>query len=175
MPSPENAMTAASTTAHTLQSAHATPLPGTWKLARGRAVTLRPVTDGILRIAHGQVWATVDGPHGGGPTDSGDHVLEVGRSMYVRAGQRVVIESWSPATASYFAWDPVVVTAPARAARPSLNVAIVLQPLADLRAAVALGLRALGQLAGGVAHLAWDVVRGFSRNPSCRRPHGAPG
>jgi hypothetical protein len=174
MPSPEIAMTAASTTAHTLQSAAATPLPGTWKLQRGRAITLRPVTDGILRIAHGQVWATVDGPHGGGPTDSGDHVLEVGRSMYVRAGQRVVVESWSQATASYFAWDPVFATAPVRA-RARLNMAIVLQPLADLRMAVALGLRALGQLAGGVAHLAWDVVRGGSRNPTCRRPHGAPG
>jgi hypothetical protein len=175
MPSPENAMTAASTTAHTLQSAPATPLPGTWKLQRGRAVTLRPLTDGILRIAHGQVWATVDGPHGGGPGDSGDHVLEVGRSMYVRAGQRVVIESWSSVTASYFAWDPVFAMAPVRATRPRLNVAIVVQPLADLRMAVALGLRALGQLAGGVAHLAWDVARGGSRDPACRRPHGAPG
>ena len=168
-------MTAASTTAHTLQSAHATPLPGTWKLARGNAVTLRPATDGILRIAHGQVWATTDGPHGGGPSDSGDHVLQVGRSMYVRAGQRVVIESWSQDSASYFAWDPVVVAAPQRTARPRLNVAIVLQPLADLRMAVALGLRALGQLAGGMAHLAWDVVRGGSRDLPSRRAHGAPG
>ena len=52
---------------------HAFPapaLPGTWKLGRGRAITLRPTTDGILRIAHGRVWATVDGPHGGTPADS---------------------------------------------------------------------------------------------------------
>jgi hypothetical protein len=175
MPSPENAMTAASTTAHSLQSAPATPLPGTWKLARGRAVTLRPTTDGILRIAHGRVWATIDGPHGVGPSDSGDHVLEVGRAMYVRAGQRVVIETWSRETASYFAWDPVFAPAPQPAARTRLNPAIVLQPLADLRAAVGLGLRALGQLAGGVAHLAWDLVRGGSRGLPGRRPHGAPG
>ena len=75
-----------------LASAPTTALPGTWKLARGRAVTLRPDTDGILRIAHGRVWATVDGPHGGTPCDSGDHILQTGRSMYVQAGHRVVIE-----------------------------------------------------------------------------------
>lgn len=168
-------MTAASTTAHSLQSGSAAPLPGTWKLARGRAVTLRPTTDGILRIAHGQVWATVDGPHGIGPFDSGDHVLEVGRSMVVRAGQRVVIETWSRETASYFAWDPVLAIAPQRAARSRLNPALVLQPLADLRAALGLGLRALGQLAGGLAHLAWELLRGGRRGVPGRRPHGAPG
>jgi hypothetical protein len=175
MPSPENAMTAASTTAHTLQSAPAAPLPGTWKLARGRAVTLRPVTDGILRVAHGRVWATIDGPHGQTPFDSGDHVLEVGRSMFVRAGQRVVIETWASQTASYFAWDPVFAASPQPAARQRLNASVVLQPLADLRLAVAMGLRALGQLAGGVAQLAWDMVRGPGRNLPGRRPHGAPG
>src|SRR6059058_2087032 len=57
-----------------LQAAPATALPGTWKLARGRAVTLRPATDGILRVAHGRVWATVDGPHGCTPEDAGDHI-----------------------------------------------------------------------------------------------------
>ena len=169
-------MTAASrSTAQSFQPAGANPLPGTWKLARGRAVTLRPVTDGILRIAHGQVWATIDGPHGRTPDDSGDHVLQVGRSMYVRAGQRVVIESWAlHDTASYFAWDPVIAaaTAPARAQRPRLNAAVVLQPLADLRLALALTGRALGQLAHGVARLAWAALRGGTAG---RRPHGALG
>ncbi|HET8747272.1 MAG TPA: DUF2917 domain-containing protein, partial [Ramlibacter sp.] len=85
----------------------AQPLPGTWKLAHGRAITLRPATDGILRVASGRLWATKDGPHGRTPDDAGDHMLEAGRSMYVRAGERVVIESWLTADASYFAWDPV--------------------------------------------------------------------
>ncbi len=166
-------MTAASrTNATSLQPAGAKPLPGTWKLARGRAITLRPVTDGILRVAHGSVWATIDGPHGAGPTDSGDHVLQVGRSMYVRAGQRVVIESWAAHTASYFAWDPVIAAAPARAQRPLPNPAVVLQPLADLRAALALTGRALAQLAGGLARLAWAALRG---GLPVRRPHGALG
>ena len=157
-----------------LQSAPAAALPGTWKLARGRAITLRPTSDGILRVAHGRVWATVDGPHGVGPTDSGDHVLEVGRSMYLRAGQRVVIEAWNAGGASYFAWDPVFARAPVGATvRPRLNFSGLVQPLADLRMAVGMGLRALGQLAGGVARLGWQAVRGSS--VGSRRPHGAIG
>jgi hypothetical protein len=163
-------MTAAPCIAHVLQSAPATALPGTWKLARGRAVTLRPDSDGILRIAHGRVWATVDGPHGRTPTDGGDHVLEVGRSMYVRSGQRVVIEAWNRSGASYFAWDPVSATAPAVVAG---RRASLLQPVADLRAAATLATRAIGQLAIGVTQLAWDTVRGGRGLPG-RRPHGAP-
>lgn len=160
-------------TTQLLQSAPATALPGTWKLARGRAITLRPTQDGILRVAHGRVWATVDGPHGGTPCEAGDHVLEIGRSMYLRAGQRVVIEAWNRQGASYFAWDPVF--APARAARPRVTMAAVLQPLADLRMALALAGRAAGQLASGLARLGWDLARGGERAVPCRRAHGAMG
>jgi hypothetical protein len=145
-------------------------LPGTWKLARGRAITLHPATDGILRVAHGRVWATTEGPHGRTPDDAGDHVLEVGRSMYIRARQRVVIEAWNASGASYFAWDPV--HAPQPLARPALNFSAVLQPLADLRAAAALALRAMGQLAVGTARLVVQVVRGCL---PARRPHGILG
>lgn len=159
----------ASTTARLLDSAPATALPGTWKLARGRAITLRPVSDGIVRIAHGRVWATVDGPHGSAPQDSGDHVLEVGRSMFLKAGQRVVLEAWNASGASYFAWDPVFATE--TAARPRLNFGAVLQPLADLRMAAAIALRATGQLGAGLVHLAWDVVR--PRAAAARRAHRA--
>jgi hypothetical protein len=166
-------MTAPATT-HLLHSAPATALPGTWKLARGRAVTLRPTSDGILRVAHGRLWATVDGPHGVGPHDSGDQVLEVGHSMYLRAGQRVVIEAWNQGGASCFAWDPVFAPAAATVpARARLNFAGVVQPLADLRLAVRMSLRALGQLAAGVGRLAWQVLRGGS--VPGHRPHGATG
>ncbi|MDB5900009.1 MAG: hypothetical protein JWP41_3611 [Ramlibacter sp.] len=162
-------MTAASTD-RLLLSAPAGALPGTWKLARGRAITLRPAMDGVLRVAHGRVWATTDGPHGRTPTDAGDHVLEVGRSMVIKAGQRVVIEAWNANGASYFAWD--VLPAAAFVMRPRPTPALVLQPLADLRTAIGLGGRALGQLARGLAGLAWDRVRGGRRLPG-RRPHGA--
>lgn len=159
--------------AQMLQSAPATALPGTWKLARGRAITLRPTSDGILRVAHGRIWATVEGPHGRTPADAGDHVLEIGRSMYLRAGQSVVIEAWNAGGASYFAWDPVF--APAPVMRPRVTVAAVVQPLADLRMACGLALRAAGQLARGLARLAWDRLRGGQAGVSCRRPHGATG
>ncbi|TWO70490.1 DUF2917 domain-containing protein [Caenimonas sedimenti] len=165
--------------AQLLQASPATALPGTWKLARGRAITLRPATNGVLRIGHGRVWATLDGPHGVSPTDSGDHILEVGRSMWVQAGQRVVIESWNKTGAAYFSWDPVLapVAVPAAAAR-RIRFAGVRQPLADLRMAVALGLRALGRLAVGVGHLVVDLVPVRSaprgRMASCGA-HGAMG
>lgn len=157
-----------------LESAPAVALPGTWKLARGRAITLRPMTDGIVRIAHGRVWATVEGPHGSTPFDSGDHVLEVGRSMYVRAGQAVVLEAWNARGASYFAWDPVFATQAQRLARPRLQVSVVLQPLADLRMAASLALRAIGQLGAGLAQLAWAMVRG-QRGMHGRGAHGMTG
>jgi hypothetical protein len=161
--------------AHILESAPASALPGTWKLARGRAVTLRPATDGIIKIAHGRVWATLDGPHGLTPDEAGDHVLEVGRSMYVRAGQRVVLEAWNASGASYFAWDPVYAPAVSPAVRACLNKRIVLQPLADLRLALGLAGRAFGQLVAGVARLGWAAVRGGGRGMAGRRPHGATG
>jgi hypothetical protein len=166
----EKAMNERSAAARLLASAPATALPGTWKLARGRAVTLRPVTDGILRIAHGRVWATVEGPHGHTPCDSGDHVLQAGRSMFVRAGQRVVIEAWNASGASYFAWDPVFATA----GDARVNQAVVLQPLAELRMALGLAGRALGQLATGLGQLAWNALGGGHRALP-RRRHGLAG
>ena len=142
-------MTAQARVAPVPQSTPAVALPGSWKLARGRAVTLRPAADGIVRVAHGRIWATVEGPHGGTPCDSGDHVLEVGRSMVVRAGQRVVLEAWNASGASYFGWEPA--PAARTMARRRLDAAAVTQPLADLRLAAGMALRALGSLAGGLA------------------------
>jgi hypothetical protein len=137
-----NALYAAS-----LLPAAATPaLPGTWKLAKGRAMTLQPRTNGILRIARGRVWATVDGPHGATPTDSGDHILEVGRSMWVRPGQRVVIESWNAVDPAYFSWDPVFEPIAVKAPRRRVDFAAAMQPLADLRTALVLASDALRRL-----------------------------
>jgi hypothetical protein len=138
-----------------LPAAAAPALPGTWKLQKGRALTLQPRTNGILRIAHGRVWATVDGPHGVTPTDSGDHILEVGRSMWVRPGQRVVIEAWNAQGASYFSWDPVHETIAVKAPRRRFDFAAALQPLADLRMAMVLAGDALRRL---VLVLARQVV-----------------
>ena len=147
-----------------------TALPGAWKLACGRAVTLRPTSDGILRVSRGCIWATLDGPHGATPDDAGDLSLQAGRSLYVQAGQRIVMESWNASGASYFAWDPV----PPTAAHCQLGLAAVLQPLADLRLAAGLALRASGQLATGLVRVGCHLVRPRSAE-SARRDCGALG
>ncbi|MBC5764870.1 DUF2917 domain-containing protein [Ramlibacter albus] len=128
-------MTAQATTLH--QSA-APALPGTWKLGAGRAITLQPLQDGILRVAHGTLWATFDGPHEGTPRAMGDHFVEVGDTVRIAAGERVVVEPWGRNHSAYFTWDPIV--APARL--PRIRFADVMKPLADLRIAVALGVHA---------------------------------
>jgi hypothetical protein len=140
-------------------------LPGTWKLQAGRAVTLRPREDGRLKVAHGQLWATYDGPHRGARNNLGDHVLGLGEGLQLRAGERVVIEPWSGHEPVYFSWDPVAL--PQTAGR--LNFAGLVQPLADLRLALALGADATGRLLGGMARLAWQFAKGRGRETAEER------
>ena len=135
-------------------------LPGTWKLGAGQAITLQPARDGAVRVAHGQLWATYDGPHGGPLNDQGDRVVGTGEQLWVKAGQRIVIEAWGRKAPTYFSWDPAVAPVVVRSA----SRAAVLQPLADLRLALAFGAGAFGRLAAGVARLAWDVVAVRSRD-----------
>lgn len=141
------------------ESSSAPALPGTWKLAAGRAITLQPREAGILRVAHGQLWATFDGPHGGPLNDLGDHIVGVGEQLRLRAGQRLVVEAWDAQAPTYFSWDPVPVAA--RSAAPRL--AAVVQPLADLRLALVLGAGAARRLVAGLAGLAWDLATGRRR------------
>jgi hypothetical protein len=80
------------------------PLPGTWKLAAGCAMTLQPRETGVLHIASGRVWVTCDGPHEGALNDLGDHILNAGDQMRLRAGKHWVIEAWSGGAPAYFNW-----------------------------------------------------------------------
>src|SRR5215208_3052791 len=121
------------TLTQTQQSPAAATLPGTWKLAAGRAITLRPREPGILRVAHGQLWVTFDGPHKGPRNDLGDHVIGAGERLPLRAGQRLVVEAWNDGAPAYFSWDPL----PVHSNAPRL--AAVAQPLADLRLACSFG------------------------------------
>jgi hypothetical protein len=141
------------------QSSLATALPGTWKLAPGRAITLEPREAGTLKVAHGQIWATYDGPHAGPRNDLGDHIVGVGGQLRLRAGQRMVVEAWNDRAPAYFSWDPLPVQV--RAATPRL--AAVLQPLADLRLALVFGAGAAGRLVAGLGGLAWELVAGRGR------------
>ena len=116
------------------------PAPGSWRA--GRAITLRPREDGVLRIAHGGVWATFDGPHVGPLNDLGDRVLGAGEQLRVRRGQRLVLEAVDRAAPAYFSWDFACAGTGPRAA---LAVA---QPWSDLQLAVVLGVRAGVRLVG---------------------------
>ncbi len=126
-------------------------LPGTWKLDQGRAVTLRPREDGVLKIAHGRIWLTFDGPHRGALNESGDLLLGAGEQVRIRAGMRIVLESCDRKAPVYFSWDFVR----QEQAAPSQAVA---QSWHDLVDALGLGVRAGGRLAGALVRLAGGAV-----------------
>ena len=132
---------------HTLFGAtatHAAHTPrGAFALQAGRAMTLSPKANAVLRITQGAAWVTL-------PSQPGDHFLHAGDSLRTCAFDRVVIDTWQiPATESlYFDWDPV----PMQIASP--RAAAVRQPLADLRAALVLGAGALARLTAGLLALA---------------------
>ncbi len=147
-------------------------LTGTWKLTAGRAIGLQPVEDAVLRVAHGCMWVTFDGPHAGALNAQGDIFLGAGEHLTVAAGQHVVIESvgGKQPLPAYFAWEP---TAPLQ--RHSVLMAgrlqmAVVQPLADLRGALVLALAAVGRLGAGVLSLA---ACAFNAQAKACRAHGA--
>jgi hypothetical protein len=174
----ENAMSTQTLTQPHQSAAPA--LPGTWKLGAGRAITLCPREGGVVRVAHGRLWATLDGPHRGALNALGDLVLETGDQLRLRPGQRLVVEAWSASGPAYFTWDPVPVAAP----RPVVNLAQVVQPLTDLRLALVLGAGAAVRLVAALGGLGWDLLAGrrerasrtdcaFSAQSSACRAHGA--
>lgn len=129
-------------------------LPGTWRLEPTRAITLRPREDGVLRISHGCVWVTFDGPHGGPPDDHGDHVVGAGEQVRVGAGRRVVLESFDRDVPAYFSWDFAPQPQPVRVSRQSA----VSQSWSDLQLALVLGLRAGGRLAAALVAVGAGAV-----------------
>ena len=82
------------------------PMPGTWTLAPGRAMTLSPREPGLLEVVYGEVWATFDGPHSGPLNDWGDRVVRAGDRLWLKAGQKLVVESWRKDAPAFFNWDP---------------------------------------------------------------------
>lgn len=160
-------------TSTTLPSLGGAALPGCWKLDAGRALTLRPATSGVLRIAHGRAWVTMDMLRGDVQA-SGDLFLVPGRGLVVQAGQRVVLESSGTdrQASAYFSWDPLPQGA-ARAVGSAVRGAgrwqqAVVQPVRDLGAALGqagaalarLGLGVLGLLVGaGAVRARWTAQR----------------
>lgn len=132
---------------------HVAGLAGFWKLGTGRALTLRASQAGVLRIAHGRVWATFDHASQDIHVRAGDYFLGRGDSLSLRAGESLVMESFSAghAASAYFSWEPTAACAEVtRLAEPLAWRAGVLQPLVDLRAAFGLAGGALRRLGRGL-------------------------
>lgn len=69
--------------------------PGAWAIQG--ASRLAAARAGWLVVTEGRVWLTRDG---GGD----DHVLKAGERLWLRRGERVVVESWQPAVAARLGW-----------------------------------------------------------------------
>jgi Protein of unknown function (DUF2917) len=142
---------ASQTLTHSHQST--ATLAGAWKLAGGRAMTLQPREPGVLRVARGGLWATVEGPHPGPLNDQGDRFLQAGEQLQLRRGQRVVIEAWTRLGPAYFSWDAL-----AQPVARRVRVADLAQPVEDLRLAGVLGVRAAGRLVAALVGLGWSSL-----------------
>lgn len=131
------------------------------RLAKGRAVTLRPRVAGILRVPNGRAWATLDVVHGSPLDDAGDHFVAPGHDLHLRAGQRVVLEAWprSGADSITLFYEPD--------ACPQLSSqwqAAVVEPLRELGHGLALCGYALAQLVRGLVGYAELLLPGRWRS-----------
>lgn len=168
------------------------PGAGCWKLAPGRALSLRPWQPSEIAVVHGRVWLTMTGfSRTDVPGAVVDHVLQAGDRLTIPAGRHVVLEAWSPAQAPdevvAFSWDvsagvivPMAPVAPMASPAPRAPQSApsapsdvawergVIQPLRDLAWAMAQVGAAAGRLALGVIHFA--LLRAASRRE--RAPSG---
>ena len=87
-----------------------------WMLDKGSAMTFCPRKSGLLRVREGRVWVTFDTNSQSRTADFGDHFVYPGHDLPVRAGQRLVLESWPLVGASRISlvWEPLASKALAR-------------------------------------------------------------
>ena len=157
-------------------------LAGCWKLAQGRALTLRARSEGVLRIAQGAVWITFDNAQRDNGVRGGDHFLGAGDVLHLLPGQTLVMEPLKAAAhpAALFSWDHLPATAgvviPSRHApvfsrSPAWRTG-VLQPLSDLRAAFVLAgaasVRLLTGLAGALGAALLAMLPSFAMDAADR-------
>lgn len=146
------------------QSLRAGGCAGSWQLAPGRALSLCPRSDGVLRITRGQAWATLDVPMHGHRNETGDHFLQVGEQLPVHAGRHLVLESLDAEPVD-FEWLHAPALVPLRLSH--WNEAVV-APLADLGRATQLALMSLLRLLRGLLGPVCALLRG---RPALRRDY----
>ena len=138
------------------------------QLKFGQAISLRATQPRVMRVVHGQVWATqTDGSSpmsGNSRVLAGDHFLGPGDSLSLVAGQEIVMEAFGigHTAPAYFNWECVTDAAQApRAATTAMSdwQTGVVQPLHDLRRATGLMLGASSRLVRGLARGAAGVVK----------------
>ncbi|MES2585075.1 MAG: DUF2917 domain-containing protein [Pseudomonadota bacterium] len=134
-------------------------VPGFWKLAPGRAFSLQPRQAGLLRVAQGQVWVTLDVAQQGAGNELGDYFLGAGEQLSVRPGQHVVLEPFkqSQQQAVFFEWTPNPVHVQSSVAQ---DADAVKQPLRDLGQALGLVAMALLHLGTGLLAYGRQLVSG---------------
>ena len=135
-------------------SANMTASPAAGRqLKAGQAITLRAQELGVLRIAHGRVWATLTGVGPYSRVQAGDHFLSRGETLTLLPGQELVIESFGigHAATAQFMWENACAAAIALPAAAADGAGVLL-PLRDLRHALGLVAGASGRLVLGLAH-----------------------
>lgn len=143
-------------------------VPGFWKLTPGRALSLQPRQPGMLRVAQGQVWVTLDAEHQGAGNELGDYFLQAGQQLAVGPGQHLVLEPLERADQqeAFFEWEPQPDSAGAVAVHDAQAVA---RPLRDLGQALGMVGLALVHLCEGLVVYGRQWVRGG--RPAAQAPH----
>lgn len=137
-------------------------VPGVWKLAHGRALSLLPHQAGLLRLAQGQAWVTLGLAQHGAGNELGDYFLQAGEQLAVSPDQHVVLEAFTPANQQpvFFEWTPGL--AAMQAAADPTHADSVALPLRDLGLALGLVGTALLHLGTGLLAYGRQLVSGRS-------------
>ena len=141
---------------------------GFWKLAPGRALSLQPRNAGLLRVAQGLVWVTLDMQQPGAGNELGDYFLHAGEQLAVSPGQHLVLEPFerTDQQAVFFEWTPSLETTGTLSVP---NASAVTQPLRDLGLALGMVGAALVHLCAGSVAYGRQLVSG--RSAVVQAPH----
>ncbi|MES2361163.1 MAG: DUF2917 domain-containing protein [Pseudomonadota bacterium] len=128
----DHASTSSSAVHYLQQATHAgtgqvNGLAGCWKLAPGRALSLRAGQAGELRVAEGRVWITFDDAGQDSRVRAGDYFLSQGERLPLLPGQSLVMESFAgshTAAPVYFSWEPAVAAVGLRTGLLQLRMAL---------------------------------------------------